>query len=234
MLKSIFFQKLACAAKIYKLLNELTKTTMKLASQNKIVDITQIGEYEKYLYRCLTGPFRRYKKRIEYLKKAIPKGFHKKLLIFNGEVVGQIEYSPAEVSDYPIMGDNIIVMNCVWVLRKAKGHNFGNQLLEDMIKSEKDAAGFATIALENHWSPWFKKWQIEKLGFKSLDSIKVVHKTKYKGKVFSIYLMWMPTTENAKPPTWDHEKLLEGVTFCIAHPLYHPQTYEQKQILKKH
>jgi len=208
-------------------------TNMKLVSQTKIVDITKNCEYEKYLYRCLAGPFRRYKKRIEYLRKAIPKGFHKKLLIFNGEVVGQIEYSPAEVSYYPVMGDNKIVMNCIWVLRKAKGHNFGKRLLEDMIKSEKDASGFATIALENHWSPWFKKGKIEKLGFKPLDSIKVAHKTKYKGQVFGIYLMWMPITESAKSPTWNQQKLLEGITSCILHPLYHPQTYEKKQILEK-
>jgi hypothetical protein len=44
-------------------------------------------------------------------------------------------------------------MNCIWVLRKAKGHNLGKRLLQDMIKNEKDAAGFATIALEDHWSP---------------------------------------------------------------------------------
>ncbi len=212
----------------------LSMTNMKLASEAKIIDITKMSEYEKHLYRCLTGPFRRYKRRMEYLKKAIPKGFHKKLLILNGEVVGQIEYSPAEFSYYPIIGDNIIVMNCIWVLRKAKGHNFGKKLLEDMTKSEKDASGFATIALENHWSPWFKKWEMEKLGFKPLDSIKVVHKTKYEGQVFSIHLMWMPITENTKPPTWNQQKLLEGITFCILHPLYHPQTYEQKQILEKH
>jgi len=72
------------------------------------------------------------------------------------------------VSYYPIMGDNMIVMNCIWVLRKAKGHNFGKQLLEEMIKSEKDASSFATIALENHWSPWFKKRQIEKLGLQTV------------------------------------------------------------------
>ncbi|NIR87683.1 GNAT family N-acetyltransferase [Candidatus Bathyarchaeota archaeon] len=205
--------------------------TKMIASETKIMDITQIGEYEKYLQRCLAGPFRRYNKRTEYLKRAIPKGFHKKLLIFKGEVVGQIEYSPVEASYYPIMGDHATVMNCVWVLRKARGHNFGRQLLEDMIKSEKDAAGFATIALENHWSPWFKKWQIEKLGFKSLESIRVAHKTKYKGQVFGIHLMWMPITKNAKPPTWNQQKLLEGITPCILHPLYHPQTYEKREIL---
>jgi hypothetical protein len=204
------------------------------ASQTEIIDITEVGEYERYLYRCLTGPFRRYKRRIGYLKESIPRGFHKKLLLFNGHIVGQIEYAPAEVSYYPIMGNNIIVMNCIWVLRKAKGHNLGKLLLRDMMKSEIGATGFATIALEGHWSPWFRKWQIEKLGFKSLDSIKVTHRTKYREQIFDIHLMWTPTKENAKPPTWNKLKLLEGITFCTAHPLYHPQTYEQKQILKEH
>jgi len=118
-------------------------------------------------------------------------------LIFDGEILGQIEHAPAEISYYSIMRDNIIVMNCIWVLRKAKGHNFGKLLLQHMIKSERDAAGFATIALENHWSPWFKKWQMEKLGFKPLDSIEVTHKTKHDGQVFTINLMWMPTAKYA-------------------------------------
>lgn len=208
-------------------------TDIKLASQTKIIDITETREYGKYLYRCLAGPFRRYKKRVEYLKRTIRKGFHKKLLIFNGQIVGQIEYAPTEASYYPIIGDNVMVMNCIWVLRKAKGHSFGKQLLEDMIKSEKDTAGFATIALQNHWSPWFKKWQMEKLGFKPLSVIDVVHKTKHKEQVFSIYLMWMPTSKRAKPPTWNQQELLEGTTFCTAHPLYHPQTYEQQRILSR-
>ena len=55
------------------------------------------------------------------------------------------------------MGDNVIVMNYLWILRKAKGHALGKHLLKDMIDSEGDADGFATIALENHWSPWFVK-----------------------------------------------------------------------------
>jgi hypothetical protein len=208
---------------------------MMVDSQAIIIDITEADEYEKYLNKCLVGPqSKRYEKRIEYLKEAIPRGFHKKLLSLKGQVIGQIEYSPAGASYYPIFGDKVIVVNCIWVLRKAKGHNFGKHFLEDMMKSEKDASGFATIALENHWTPWFRKEQMEKLGFKPMDSIRVSHRTKYKGRVFTVYLMWMPRVDNAKPPTWDKQKLLEGITCCIAHPLYHPQTYGQKQILKKH
>jgi hypothetical protein len=200
----------------------------------KIVDITQSAQYEKHLYKCITpAPFGRYRKRREYLETAIPRGFHKKLLVLNHEVVGQIEYAPAEVSGYLIKGKNIIVMNCIWVLRKAKGRNLGKQLLLDMIESEKDAAGFATIALEKHWSPWFKKDQMEKLGFKPLDSIEVVHKTKHTGQRFKIHLMWLPTTKKAGKPQWDKAKFLKGMDFCAAHPLYHPQSVKLKEILER-
>ena len=116
-------------------------------------------------------------------------------------------------------------MNCIWVLRKAKKHNFGKLLLESMMKNEGDAAGFATVGLENHWSPWFRKWQMENLGFRPIDSIKVSHKLKRKEQVFSIYLMWMPMKEKVKFPTWNKQKLLQGETFCLAHPLYRPQTF---------
>lgn len=200
---------------------------MKLDSKIKIVDITGKTEYEEYLYRCLAPmPFRRYASRHEYLHEVIPKGFHKKLLIFNDEVVGTIEYAPAEVSGYPIKDADTTVMNCIWVLRKAKGHNFGKLLVEDMVKSEGNASGFATIALENHWSPWFVKWQMEKLGFKAINSVQVKHEIKHPERAFTIHLMWMPKLESAEPPKMDWQKLLQGETFCMAHPLYRPQNWK--------
>jgi len=200
----------------------------------EIVDITENSAYERHLYRCLSPiPFRKYRKRHEYLEVAIPRGFRKKLLVFNGEVVGQIEYAPAEVSGYPIVGNDIIVMNCIWVLRKAKGHNFGKQLLANMMESKKNVVGFATIGLENHWSGWLKKDQMEKLGFKPIDSIEVMHKTRHSGEPFKIYLMWLLKAEDATRPTWNELKLLEGVDFCIAHPLYRPEKLKLKEVFEK-
>jgi hypothetical protein len=194
-----------------------------------IIDITSRKRFEQYLYKCLAPmPFKKYKYRKEYLKKAVPKGFRKKLLVVGGEVAGTIEYAPAESCGYPIIGEQIIVMNCIWVLRKAKTHGFGRLLLEHMVQSERNSHGFATIALENHWSPWFKKDQIEKLGFRSIDSIDVIHKTKHKDRVFKIHLMWMPTAETAKAPNWNKQELLQGETFCMAHPLYCPQKWKGK------
>jgi len=112
---------------------------MKPTPRTEIVDIVKIDGYEDYLYRCLTGPHRRYSRRVEYLREAIPEGFHKKLLVSNGNVVGQIEYGPPKASYYPISGQDLVVMNCIWVLRKAKEHNLGKLLVKDMVNSENHA-----------------------------------------------------------------------------------------------
>jgi hypothetical protein len=205
---------------------------MKATFDLKVIDITGKKGYDKYLYKCLAPmPFRRYKYRQEYLEKAISTGLRKKLLIVNGAVVGTIEYGPPESCGYPISGEHVIVMNCVWVLRRAKMRGYGRSLVEQMVKSERKAAGFATIALENHWSPWFKKDQIERLGFHSVDSIDVVHKRKHKDHVFKVHLMWMPTAQRAKAPSWNKQELLQGETFCMAHPLYRPRKWKE-EILK--
>jgi GNAT superfamily N-acetyltransferase len=100
--------------------------------QVRIIDIAKGGRYARFLYKCLAPiPFRQYRSREEYLERATPEGFHKKLLISNGDVVGQIEYAPARFSGYSISGDDIVVMNCIWVLKRAKGHGFGKMLVKD-------------------------------------------------------------------------------------------------------
>ncbi len=207
---------------------------MRTEPVTEIIDITRKTPYEKYLYRCLGSlPFRRYRKRHEYLLGAMLKGFHKKLLTFDGEVVGQVEYAPATASAYPILGDGIIVMNCIWVLRRVKGRNFGKLLLRDIMNSEGNAIGFATIGLDDHWSPWMKREQMERLGFKPVRKIGVRHRTKHIDRYFNIHLMWLQVARAANLPTWDEQKLLEGVDFCLAHPLYHPERLELKEMFEK-
>jgi GNAT superfamily N-acetyltransferase len=217
---------------------------MKVNSEIRFIDVTEDPEYERFLYGCLFhsrkntygNHFRSrrdsfYEQRREYLQSAIPKGFHKKILIFEGDQVGTIEYAPAEGSGLPIIGDDIVVMNCIWVHRKARGHNFGKQLLKDMMESEKEASGFATLALENYWGPYFKKNEMESLGFRSVKSVRVRHKTKNRERCFELHLMWLPLIEDSKPPTWDESRLLEGVYFCRGHSLYHDRHLNPSQRL---
>lgn len=198
------------------------------------MDVTRSKDYEVYLYKCLAPmPFRKYRRRVQYLGMSVPKGFHKKVMLLNGNVVGQIEYAPAGVSGLPISGDRVIVMNCIWVLRKAKGYNLAKALLLDSIRDKTNAMGFAAIALVNHPSPWMKKGQMEKLGFVSIDSLRLRHRVKHRGISFKVHLMWLPLKEKAQKPSWNTEDLLKGVTFCMAHPLYNPESAGLERIFEK-
>lgn len=189
--------------------------------ETKIVDVINTSGYEKYHYQCLTAiTKKRFKKRTQYLVKAVPKGLRRDLLFINGDAVGMMEYAPVEAVAYPILGKKIWVINCIWVLRRAAGHKYGLTLVDRMKKIIKHADGIATIALEGHYSPWFKLHQIEYLGFKSIDSRKMRHKTKHREVYFGVHLMWMPLSSETELPTMDWEKIYKGIDFCIAHPLY--------------
>jgi len=207
----------------------------------QIVDVVQeLGSalpsdhYIRYLYKCLAPhPYRRYRKRAQYLEEAAQRGLRKEILFMNGDAVGQIEYASAAVSAYPISGDDVYVMNCIWVLRKAKGHRFGQMLMESMIEDVGDAAGIATVALDGHPSPWLKLSHMEYLGFRPLESIKIRHKTKHRDVCFKVYLMWMPLRGGAEPPVMDWKAMLRGVDFCIAHPLYRVERLGLEEIYEK-
>ena len=58
------------------------------------------------------------------------------------------------------------------------------------------------------------------------------YKVKRIGHVFKVFLMWLPIKKNTKKPLWEPEKLTEGVTFCLAYPLYHPQHIKLKNIFE--
>jgi len=218
---------------------------MKASSKVDIIDATDDHKFERFLYRCIfhskydtptNAPYSRHRDRRKYLESAIPKGFHMKIMFYEGDHIGMIEYAPAEASGLPIVGDNVIVMNCVWVHKKAHGHNFGKRLLREMIESEKQAAGFATLALEDYWMVWMKKDDIERLGFRSIESTestRLRHKTYHHDRLFKMHLMWLPATENARTPIWDESKLLEGVSFCPYHPIYRERYGVTKLKLKE-
>ncbi|RLE62404.1 MAG: hypothetical protein DRJ47_10750 [Thermoprotei archaeon] len=145
--------------------------------------------------------------------------------------MNQIEYCPAEVAPYPIScEEKCVIMSCIWVLRKAKGHGFGKALMNKMLKEHKDAVGFATIGFEGHWSPCFKRWQMEKLGFKPIDSVKVRHKIRHREQTFKISLMWLPWKGASAKSSWNKKEMLKGVDFCLAHSLYRAEKYGDTEI----
>lgn len=203
------------------------------APRIRVIDVVHGPEGEKYLYKCLAPvPFRRYRKRARYLEEAADKGLRKEVLFMDGDAVGMVEYAPAVASAYPISGHNVWVMNCIWVLRRAKGHRFGKMLIGRMIQSVGDASGIATVALDGHPSPWLKLVQMEYLGFHSVDSRRMRHKVKRSKVCFETHLMWMSLKRNANLPVMDWTVMLKGVDFCIAHPLYRAERLGLEEIFK--
>lgn len=74
---------------------------------------------------------------------------------------------------------------------------------------------------------------MEQLGFKPIDFVDVKHKAKHTDRCFKIYLMWLPMNEKSSPPKWDKHTLLEGVSFCLAHPLYNAESLGMAEILEE-
>ncbi len=195
----------------------------------KIIDITNKPKYKRLLIGCIFHVRKqaslrvlceRHDGRVAYLNAAVSKGYHMEVLFKGKDPVGMIEYGPPEAAGLPVSGKNIIVMNCIWVHRRAQGRKYGKLLIEEMIDSESHAAGFATIALEDYWMHWMQKWMMEKLGFRSVRSLRLKHRKYKKDRCFVLHLMWLPRSGRSTLPTWNEVELLHGVDFCPSHPLY--------------
>lgn len=87
----------------------------------KVIDRIRNPEYERLLYRCLfhsrsalyKEPLLRrrdafYNRRYEYLRSAIPRGFHKKILIFKDDPIATIEYASLTVPAFPSLATALL------------------------------------------------------------------------------------------------------------------------------
>jgi hypothetical protein len=224
------------------LLDHEERIGLTLRSAVEIIDVTDNPKYRRLQVGCifhekretpLQHVCRLEKERVEYLDAAIPQGLRTKILFWRGDQVGMIEYGPPSGAGLPIFGDGIIVVNCIWVHRRAQGQHFGSLLMKDMRENQPHATGFATLALENYWMMWMRKSMMEQLGFRSIKSVRVKHKVYKRGHCFTMHLMWLPSTDAAEPPDWDESRLLYGVSCCRHHPLYWGRYGCQKQGIRQ-
>ena len=200
---------------------------MLAAPEISIVDVTRGEEYEKHLHGCLAAftKVRRYRKRARYLAEALDRGFRKHVLFVDGEDVGVIEYAPPEASPYPIYGEDVVVMSCIWVKRSVEGRGFGGMLFDSMIEDARGTAGFASIALVDHPSPWLRLSHMERLGYTSIDARRIRHRVKKPERSFEVHLVWTPVSGEAAEPEMDWREMLKGVDYCIGHPLYRAESW---------
>lgn len=126
----------------------------------------------------------------EWLKKRFEEG----LVFYRSEERGKcfIEYIPAENAWMPIMADEYLYINCLWVSGSMKKHEYSNNLLNECIRDakEKRRKGICILSAEGRKreflsDPKFLKYK----GFMTADISDC-----------GINLMYLPLDDTAKPP----------------------------------
>lgn len=135
----------------------------------------------------------------EWLKKRFEEG----LVFYRSEERGKcfIEYIPAENAWVPIMADEYLYINCLWVSGSMKKHGYSNDLLNECIRDarEKRRKGICILSAEGRKreflsDPKFLKYK----GFLTADISDC-----------GINLMYLPLDDTAKSPKFKE---------CAKHP----------------
>jgi ribosomal protein S18 acetylase RimI-like enzyme len=144
--------------------------------RHEIVDVTDRNVDECSLF-CLKSKSKEegYRNKLVWFKKQYPKGLRYKLLrVYEGEKRGLssrgfIEYAPSEICWRGIDACGWMVIHCIWVVGRNKGHGFGSRLLEACIEDANDMNGVAVVTSSRNWLPRPKLFL--KHGFEKVDEI---------------------------------------------------------------
>ncbi len=115
-----------------------------------------------------------YADKVNWNIKCYDKGLRYNFLLDEkGAAVGGIEFQPAELSLRPINAPNYLIINCLYIMKKAfKGQGFGQDLLKSCVQyaSESNYDGVAAIVRKGSWMA--ENSLFYKLGFQSVEKIK--------------------------------------------------------------
>jgi GNAT superfamily N-acetyltransferase len=144
--------------------------------QYRIVDLNN-ANIDDYGTFCLQSKknTKGYVEKSEWTKQRFKEGLRLKLLLVNEgakrgfRARGFIEYIPSEYSWRGIKADGFMVIHCVWVVGKSKGHGYGTKLLQECLDDAKGMNGVVVMTSEKTWLP--KKDLFIKNGFEKVDSM---------------------------------------------------------------
>lgn len=182
----------------------------------RVVEAGSSQEHTGQLVRCLApeqialdDPVR-----LSYLRKARDRGLQKLLLFYGEQLAGQVEFATVQGSGLPILGEEVAVINCIWVLDAFTGLSGARHLLA-ACSDRTRAQSLVTVAYNDHL-PWMPASFFRSQGFSTLEQVET-------GRFFEntsivAHLMWRPLVDDAPRPSWDPARLLAGLDFCPAYP----------------
>jgi len=142
----------------------------------KIVDINEANIDELGLF-CLKSKKNAegYRKKVEWAKERFKEGLRVKVLLVNEgpkrgfRSRGFIEYVPGEYAWRGIDAKEYMVIHCIWLVGKNRGHGYGSKLLEHCLNDAKGMYGVAVVTSGGTWLPRAKLFI--KHGFEKVDSM---------------------------------------------------------------
>lgn len=89
-----------------------------------------------------------------WLENLLPHGVGGKLAYFDGHLVGMLEYSPIEYAPFPVRGERILHINCIWVLPNYQRMAIGENLMKSFA-NEARARGKRGLSVMADEGPFF-------------------------------------------------------------------------------
>ncbi len=110
---------------------------------------------------------RGYVAKMEWLQARLREGMRYTLLQVGGCNGGMIEYIPGEYAWRGVEADGYLVIHCLWVVGRNRGHGYGRLLLQACLDDAAGKKGVAVVVSKTHWLPTPKIFL--KNGFKLAD-----------------------------------------------------------------
>lgn len=110
-----------------------------------------------------------YEDKLVWLERRFRQGLRLKMILKGGR--GFIEYIPGKHAWRGILAPNYMVIHCLWVVGRAKGHGCGEALLEECLRDARDAKLDGVAAVSAHQRVWHSETDFFlHQGFERIDS----------------------------------------------------------------
>jgi GNAT superfamily N-acetyltransferase len=146
------------------------------------------------------------KRRLAWFKKMHGTGLRIKVVHVDGETAGFLYSIPIEHSPQGPLGNDLMVVYCLTVLKQYKGKGAGKALIEAVEEEAKTQGKKGLVTYGYRGDFWFMPAPFfEKHGFEQVDSRKV----DWAGEaefLDEFVLLWKPFDNTAEPPTFPESK----------------------------
>lgn len=146
------------------------------------------------------------KQRLGWLKKMHGQGLRVKVVYVDGKIAGFLNMMPIEYSSMGPLGNDLMVVWCLYVPKEFKGEGAGRALIEAAEEEAKRQGKKGLVTYGYRWDFWFMPASfLERVGFEQVDSRKIdaAGETDY---LDEMVLLWKPFDDSAQLPRFPESK----------------------------